>query len=231
MFETFLDEPPEVPLDARLLIGDVVHSLAAALDHLVYQLSLSNQVAIGTPDPVAVCDEHKTHFPIYAAIDKDSLKTLEKRLKLMAQTPADLIRAMQPYKRQELDPSMIATEDPLWILFKLDVIDKHRVVLATNEHVATNKVTVAVEGHEPKEFSMPELQWQPFKADAPIFSFTVPAGYELDPKVRLNLDLLLSIRFAETGLWCDGKPVIELLRKLIEFIKKAVVGRLAPHIS
>ena len=126
MFESEVQEPPEVPMDARLVIGDVVHSLAAALDHLVYQLSLSHQISIATPDAVAMCEGHKTHFPIYFTIDPDLLKTMNKRLKLMAQEPADIIRSMQPYKRAELDPTLNAAEDPLWILFKLDVIDTPR---------------------------------------------------------------------------------------------------------
>jgi hypothetical protein len=230
VLETTLDDVPEVPLEARLLIGDIAHNLATSLDHLVYQLSLSHQIAIGTPDPVALCDSAKTHFPIYAAIDNDSLKTLNKRLKLMAPAPADIIRAMQPYKRSEDDPTLIATEDPLWILFRLDVIDKHRVVLATNEEVSLRHVTVTMPGQTPRVFEIPNPEWQPLKAGAPVFNFQLPPDYELHPEVRFQLDLGLSIGFAETGLFCDGKPVVELFRKLIGYIEQFVIKRLSPHV-
>jgi hypothetical protein len=36
--------PPEVSIPARLLVGDVVHALASALDHLVYQPSVDTQI-------------------------------------------------------------------------------------------------------------------------------------------------------------------------------------------
>ena len=103
------------------------------------------------------------------------------------------------------------------------------MVLTTNEQVATDTLAISMPGHEPKVFKMGEPNWQPFKAGAKLFRFELPPDYALHPDVRFNLDSV-SVRFAETGLWCDGKPVVESLRKLIGFIENAVIKRLSPHV-
>jgi hypothetical protein len=215
----------DVTMDARILIGDVVHSLAAALDHLVYQLSLSH-----TRDSVR-CDNHKTHFPIFVPpLGKDDLKRIDKRLALMAKVPADIIRAMQPYKRSAADPSLDPLSDPLWILFKLDVIDKHRLVLATNQVAAVKHVTISAPGIETEIVQFFSAPWQPFKAGTKLFEFTLDPGYQPNPETHFNPNCDVVVHFAETGLWCDDKPVVAVLTKLIEYIVKVVVDPLARYV-
>jgi hypothetical protein len=181
-----------------------------------------------------LCDGHKTHFPIFrtprtAEERKKSEKTIEKRLKLMAEAPADLIRSLQPYKRAELDPSLDSERNPLWILFRLDVIDKHRVVLATDEHTKPRGIQISHpdEGTEMIEISDPV--WKPFKQGTKLLTLSLDPGSVPKPGVQFHLHLESEIRFAETGLWCDDKPVVALLRKLIEYVE-GVVSKLAPHV-
>src|SRR5262245_14861112 len=94
-----------------------------------YQLSLSN-----TSDRNR-CDRHKTHFPIFATTNDNAVGRIDKRLSLMHEQAADMIRAMQPYKRSASNPY----GDVLWVLYQLDVIDKHRVVLAVNQLAALRR--------------------------------------------------------------------------------------------
>ena len=232
-YEVAIKQPPEVPLLARLLIGDIVHALAAALDHLVFQLSLSHQLRTGNLRALEVCEAYKTHFPIFPSTKDGAESRINKRLSLMAQAPADLIRGMQPYQRTADDPSLNVAEDPLWILFKLDVIDKHRVVLTTNEVVAAHSVTITSRGVEPQVINVPEdaIKWQPFKDSTQLLHLSFNPGEVLKPDVKLNLACTLSVQFAETGLWCDGKPVVALLTLLIRYIEIAVIGELAPHVG
>lgn len=226
VLEFRLQKPPEVPLLARLLIGDVVHSLAASLDYLIYQLSLSHQVALGTSDALDVCAAHKTHFPIFDS-DKDNAEgRINKRLKLMAQEPADVIRSMQPYKRAQADPTLNVVEDPLWILFELDVIDKHRMVLITEEHVAPNKLTVSSPEEGTDVIPIEERMWHAAEDGAKVLEVTLGINEVPKPNVNFHLGLTSNVKFAETGLWCDGKSVDVLLGKLIMFVEKGVIGRL-----
>lgn len=231
VIEAIVKEAPEVPLLARLLIGDVVHCLAAALDHMVYQLSLSHQLKIKTLNAVTLCDNHHTHFPIFEVWDAKEIEPrIKKRLKLMAQAPADLIRGMQPYERARQDPTFIASQDPLWILFKLDVIDKHRVVLATNELVKPTSLTFSHPDEGPEVIEFADAEWQPFEDGAKLLEVTLGPNERPKPGVKFNLEIKAEVRFTETGLWCDGKPVVALLRILIKYIETRVIGKLAPHV-
>jgi hypothetical protein len=230
IIETIVEKVPEVPFKARILIGDVVHSLAAALDHLVYQLSLSHQLAIGTTNAAAVCDVHKTHFPIFLSDADDAPKRINHRLKLMAERPANLIRNMQPYERSAKDPTLDPNADPLWILFKLDVIDKHRMVLAMNQLANVDKLTISAPDQEPEIITIPNVEWQPFKEGAKLMELSWRIDQALKPDVKFHLNCAVHVQFAETGLWCDGKPVVEVLRKLIEFTDKAVISKLVPFV-
>lgn len=227
--DTVLKQPTEVPLLAKLLVGDVVHGLACALDHLVYQLSLSHQIQSGIPDASQRCDGHKTHFPIFAVKSPDSERTIKKRLKLMAQAPADFINRMQPYQRAA-DLGLDALQDPLWILFRLDVIDKHRVVLTTNELVTPTELTISSPGEEPDVIKLPEGGWQPFEDGAKLLTITLGPGEQLKSNVQFHLDCMLQVQFAETGHWCDGKPVVSLLDQMIAYVERFIVGNLALHV-
>jgi hypothetical protein len=161
----------------------------------------------------------------------DFERRIDQRLELMAQEPADLIRAMQPYKRVDKDPTLDVVQDPLWIMFKLDIIDKHRVVLTTNEQIKINRSTISgVAGKEPEVCEMVNPRWEPFVHDQKIFEAAFGIDQMSHPDVKFHLDATVEVQFAETDLWCDGRPVIGLLGKLIEFIEKVPIGRLAKYV-
>jgi hypothetical protein len=119
--------------DLGLPVGDAVHCLRSALDHLMCQL------AIAAGDPTA-CDS--TQFPIFAEdIPKyrQRMKGWIKHTSLAAQTE---IEALQPYQRRPMDPF----SDPLWILSGLDNIDKHRLLLVTSAHFRKMLFAFAIDG-------------------------------------------------------------------------------------
>jgi hypothetical protein len=114
----FIDNPPQVPASWSAIVGDLLHNLRSALDHLAWQLVL---LTGGTPDPL------KTVFPIRypgavpaAAPEIYGLDTTH---------PAafDILRAvdlLQPYHTWNK-----GSTDLLWYVHDLNRIDKHRKLL------------------------------------------------------------------------------------------------------
>lgn len=113
-----IEDLRQPPANFSLIIGDCLHNLRAALDNLVYELAV---VKAGGPLPENVAVG--TEFPIF--IDEKKFLDKGKRkignIRPGAQT---IIQGLQPYKRRHpYKPS----SDFLWILNRLNNIDKHRL--------------------------------------------------------------------------------------------------------
>jgi hypothetical protein len=102
-----------LPSSLSLLAGDVVHNLRSALDHLIYQLVIANR---GKPNT-------RTAFPMWPtrAVYMDQRPGPAKGI---SQKASDILDGLKPYRRG--NPS-------LWRLHRLDIIDKHRLLLAVAE--------------------------------------------------------------------------------------------------
>jgi hypothetical protein len=111
-----LTRVPEVPTLLTLILGDAVHNLRAALDHLAWQLVIAagGQPTTGTVFPV------KTAAPKPTGPGTPSLPDLSPSINVSVRQVLDKV---QPYKRT--NPSI----HQLAILHALDVADKHRRLL------------------------------------------------------------------------------------------------------
>jgi hypothetical protein len=117
------DHPPTVDPVWSAVIGDCVHNLRSALDHIAYQL-------VRSPNT-------RTQFPI---LDRPP-RTRWRRKRVVPQVSGGasllvrgVIEAVQPYNRRDLHHGLAAVRD-------LDNIDKHRELLllatATGSHVTS----------------------------------------------------------------------------------------------
>jgi hypothetical protein len=91
-------------------VGDALHNLRSSLDHLACQLVLANRAKV----------ERYTRFPIYNRSTKDPQGFFEESVKGMRPDAVNDIAAWKPYE---------GGNDTLWLLHKLDVLDKHREIL------------------------------------------------------------------------------------------------------
>src|SRR5271166_256514 len=99
---------PKPPEELSLVVGDCLFNLRSALDHLVWQLVLSNK---GTPT-----DRHL--FPISKNREAfNDAVTKHHRLDCVPAEAATIIERLQPYHTGETHP--------LALLSKLHNIDKH----------------------------------------------------------------------------------------------------------
>lgn len=114
----FLPDPP-----LHTLIGEFLHNLRSALDHLVWQLVEQNG---GKPN------EH-TSFPILKVAPTANRKGVTPRPHVaggVSDDAAAIIECAQPYKW-----GTQFAEHPLWLLHELWSIDKHRHVAAKGMHL------------------------------------------------------------------------------------------------
>jgi hypothetical protein len=108
----------EPPLRLGVIVGDIAHNLRSALDHLVWQLVLTNGEEPGGWN----------QFPIFRyesdfASRAEPSPQKERMLSGISPEAVALIKGLQPFKA-EVIPGLL----PLSILKALSNVDKHRIV-------------------------------------------------------------------------------------------------------
>jgi hypothetical protein len=103
-----------------LSVGDIVHNLRSALDHLAWQLVILDG---GTPD-------ENTQFPIRDSPFNKRGQWVRPQLRPEVKSPhiLDALEEVQPYFGPYGEPAVYA-ESQLWRVHRLDIIDKHRLLL------------------------------------------------------------------------------------------------------
>src|SRR6266542_5879088 len=113
----------DFPVASAVVLGELIHDLRSALDHLVWQLVLSNRQV----------PNWKNQFPIFshgtmADWGKKQGKARQKdwRAMLRGVHPGDvaLIKSLQPYKRRHRE-----TFSALEVLADFSNVDKHRTLM------------------------------------------------------------------------------------------------------
>lgn len=100
----------EVPVDWSTIVGDAIHNLRSALDHLAWQL-----VVIGGAQP-----DRDTCFPIGSASPAALRSSLAKSMNGASPKAHRFIERLRPYR---------GGNSLLNQLHALDIVDKHRLVL------------------------------------------------------------------------------------------------------
>jgi len=191
-------------------VGDILKNLISALDHLAYQLVC---IGMGSDGPF-----YHEYFPI---ADSFSEYEAKKRRKVQGMT-ADAIKAIdeiKPYK---------GGNDLLWRLYKLNNIDKHRLLITVGS--AFRSVNVGALMHrmmqktlEEKGVSLPTLDLYLRPADR---LFPLKAGDELfidapDAEVNDKMQFCFDVAFGETQI-VEGEPLLETLNQLIGLVEQTV---------
>ena len=99
----------EIPHDFSCIIGDAVHNLRSALDHLIWQLAVVSKANPGR--------QHE--FPIRKTRSEYKAK-LSRVVQGFPPGAVKLIREAKPYKRRS------RRDNHLWLIHHLDILDKHR---------------------------------------------------------------------------------------------------------
>jgi len=130
-WEKVIGRVDPLPDCLALITGDVVHNLRSALDHLIWQLVIANG---GEPEK----DPTRYSFPIWDSAAKTSFPG---KAKGVSPAALKIIEGLKPYK---------GGNEALWAINYLDVVDKHRLLLAAAATAATMTIDMVAAAHAMK---------------------------------------------------------------------------------
>jgi hypothetical protein len=201
-----------LPDELALISGDVIHNLRSALDHLIWQLIIANG---GKPNENAA-------FPIWRSESKFK-SSRPGYAKGVSKQALDLLYGLKPYK---------GGNDALWRIHKLDIVDKHRLLLT----VAMRHESVILDlGGMANKLLGSDVKWDPMPialnpAERQIIKvgtvlFASPLGDEAHDDVKASFEIAL----------CEpevpiNEPVAKTLHELASFVDE-VFDLFAPLIE
>jgi hypothetical protein len=181
-----------IPTELALMIGDCIHNLRSALDHLACRLV---EAGGGTPT-------RHTYFPIcYGPKGAQQYRSSvgQGEIGKMRRGASEVLLNVQPY---------ITGDDTLWHIHELDRIDKHRLIL-------TAVIAVRAFGIN----ALDRTIWFDVRPGILVVGYEVfrtPATTyhrEAEKGFKLGLD----VTFGQSEI-ISGKPVLETLNHMADFV-------------
>ena len=215
-------DPPELPPEWSLLIGDFAYSARGALDHLAWQLALRNKWResrarkAGKPWP-----PKNTEFPIFVCVtNKNDARWLKTKLSYFRPADRNTIAAEQPYKRGKL-----AHSQALWLLHRIRNTDAHRTlhtVLASVPASALGEMLKRVPTPEGGEaFYFPELLKKELAA------VQLNTGDVLQTTLKVEANFSPFVAFDQRGADFHGQEVLPLLHRCRDEVER-IMGLFQP---
>lgn len=210
----------DLPTELAIISGDCIHNLRSALDHLIWQLVLANG---GKPEDL------RTAFPVWRSqADFESGRPGDATG--ISDEALDVLYGLKPYK---------GGNDALWRLHKLDIVDKHRLVLAVAtgyQQVVMDVGAIAQEifnrrpGPEGRTWNLPSAPVPINPADRADINvgtvlFQAPLGDKSYDNVKFNIEVALYEPEVP-----EGESLIKSLYEMARFVDE-VVGLFSPMAS
>lgn len=205
--------PRLITEDVPLIAGDAAHSIRAALDHFAYS-------AVSKPT-------RRTAFPVWRdpAPPPPSKWARVVNDKLRGASPAliETVTGLQPYRT--------GTEDYVWFVDDLDVVDKHRLLIAIagvntsviidfGESLRNSLPAVDTRAVPSMPLRLPVAQWEPLLPGAELFRSEAEHGLRTEPSFEFQIVLgepeQLSGHLIIDALHDLANRVEVLLRQLVE---------------
>lgn len=203
-YVTSVEQPGDVIATA---VGDVLQNLMSTLDHLAYQLVC---VGMGNDGPF-----YHAYFPIADSATEYKARKL-KKVRGMKPDAIKAIDTIKPYK---------GGNDLLWRLYKLNNVDKHRLVITVGS--AFRSVNLGAHMHQlmqktlaDKGITLPVLDLFVKPADR---LFPLKPGDELfidapDAEVNDKMQFVFEVAFGEPQI-VEGEPLMETLYQLTKLVE------------
>jgi hypothetical protein len=199
--ELIVSSPKPRPVDPALplAIGDCIHNLRSALDHLTFQLAVLNGKAVEA--------EKKISFPVFLT-DKDFQRFIKEKVAPFIDGKAlAAIQKLQPYQTGNVPEA-----DILWVLSQLDIIDKHRLLVVVDRHLRPTGFTVTTPTGEVFDQVLPETAWKPMEDRAEFLRFDLSRAIKAPGKMQVALQMAAMVSLKDTGLSiCEGREVRSIL--------------------
>jgi len=197
-----------VPVVIALIVGDALHCLRCALDHLTQHLYL-----VGTGNAKGYRDQ--TSFLISKRA-KDFKSTLPGKVQGMRNDAVDAIRALEPY------PGGKGAD--LYTFHRLNNIDKHRLILTVGSALRSLDLGAPMAAYAGKVFGEPFPRHEVFFKTTDNL-FPLEAGKELfidlPDAEPTEMQFRFNVVVHEPGL-IAGEPVVESVKKFRDRISDIV---------
>lgn len=186
-----------LPDEFALIIGDALHNLKAALDLLVNEVVYTR---LGLYDDF-------TRFPVRDTREKLVIATNGGLVREASKAVTDfIVNTVKPYR---------GGNDAFWALHRLNILDKHRLLLPVFKVTALNGIRVKFEGDETFDFGT----WVITGSRAVFHEFQGKRNVKITDSGKPTLLILF-----DKGLPMEGRPVIESLHQLTEVVSETVEG-------
>lgn len=212
VYRFYLREP--IPVEWAAILGDCIHNLRSALDLLANALVTHNG---GTPGTYTV-------FPISSAAHY-SASDIASALQGASVSAIALVKGMKPYQ---------GGTDPFWRLHRLDIADKHRLLVPVAARQETFSVRSDIRSIGTEHYPEPQMTTVralnprfPLKNGDVVLCYQRPPA-EPDFEDKTEFAFGFAIAFGE-GQVFDGQTVIPTLKQLVEFTE-GIVEIFARHI-
>jgi len=208
-----------VPESVPLIAGDAIQNLMSGLDHLAYQL-VCRDTSDQPPNPRWI------YFPI---ADDEPTYEAKKRDKMQGATDGTFsaIDALKPCK---------GGNDLLWSLYRLNNIEKHRLLLTVGAQAAGihlgQLLSMHASGFSPEAVkALESMNHFLLPADT---GFPIRGGFELyigapDEEVNPKLQFRFMVVLNEPGV-AEGKPLLETIQALADEVER-IVNVLVPRLK
>ncbi|HLW52531.1 MAG TPA: hypothetical protein VKW06_06780 [Candidatus Angelobacter sp.] len=188
----YVAEVKPVPDNISLILGDAIHNLRSALDHLAWQLV---ELGGGKPDK-------NTYFPICERPHQYASMMGNREIQKIPKDARDILEAIQPYNTMDMT---------LWLLHQLDISDKHRLLLT----VVTSMDKWGVDFALGQTLWFNEHRFLPLVVGYEIINIPT-STYHRQP--HHNFQLGVDIAFGESEI-PEGELVIYTLKKMVDFVE------------
>lgn len=203
---------PGVDPMISVIVGEIVHLVRSALDHLAWQLVVLDG---GQPNDY-------TQFPVYDTPTnaKGNPRTVTIQPGIMNQAVLNALVDMQPFQRPQYGEP--ATDSMLWVLHRLDIIDKHRLLLTAVHRLDFDKP--AWWGSNDGDPS-PRWSFNPRPLSSGDWVAKFDFGDRLAPP-HFDPHLGLAMTLAEPeSKWLQGSDVVDGMRGMHHFVSAEINWR------
>ena len=211
-----------IPEQWSILVGDVVHSLRAALDYLAWELWVANGGDIS--DPIATSITLQVTDPTKTLTPKQQQEARQRKESLFGTAGAALIDRLQMDAGKKASPNPELR--PLILLHRLDIWDKHRSLNIVGGTVRLSQMTLGGPGENVHIEHMVvggggptgEVRTVPIADGTELLRLTLGPT---TPDVQMEQRFTYYVAFEQEGPG-KGEPVLETLDYLISFVDETL---------
>jgi hypothetical protein len=189
-----MDQP--APERILLIVGDALHNLRSALDFAMSDIEFETT---GARDPHTSLPMRRTRNDLVVACNGGLKKKAPKAV------IDHIVNAVEPYKG--------GNGDPLWSLHKLDIEDKHRLLIAKKD--VTYIRNIHCKDGRGQYFIIPE--WALIHPHTSLYPCTGRKDVQIVNKGKASFGIVFG-----DGMPLYGQPILPTLTKLSHFVSGTI---------